>query len=88
VPVLNIYAEKDHIIPVSCTRPLGDHVRQKFYREICFHGGHIGVFVSSKARGVVAGGLSNWMIETQGARGTGAAKKPDGKKPSGTAAKK
>lgn len=65
VPVLNIYAEQDHIVPVSCTRPLGDYIRPKLYREIGFPGGHVGVFVSRKAQGVVAGGLSKWLIETQ-----------------------
>lgn len=65
VPVLNIYAEQDHIVPVSCTRPLGDYIRPKLYQEIGFPGGHVGVFVSRKAQGVVAGGLSKWLIETQ-----------------------
>jgi len=64
-PVLNIYAEQDHIVPVSCTKALGKYVRPKFYSEIGFSGGHVGVFVSRKAQGVVAAGLSDWLIETQ-----------------------
>ncbi len=64
-PVLNIYAEQDHIVPVSCTKALGKHVRPKLYREIGFSGGHVGVFVSRKAQGVVAKGLSDWLKETQ-----------------------
>ncbi|MEH6360626.1 MAG: alpha/beta fold hydrolase [Amylibacter sp.] len=64
-PVLNIYAEQDHIVPVSCTKALGKYVRPKLYREIGFSGGHVGVFVSRKAQGVVAKGLSDWMKETQ-----------------------
>lgn len=65
VPVLNIYAEHDHIVPVSCTKALGEYVRPKLYSEIGFPGGHVGVFVSRKAQGVVAKGLSNWLFETQ-----------------------
>lgn len=64
-PVLNIFAMQDHIIPVSCSQALGDHVRPDLYEEIGFSGGHVGVFVSRKAQGVVAGGLSNWLSKTQ-----------------------
>lgn len=64
-PVLNIYAEQDHIVPISCTKALGKYIRPKLYREIGFSGGHVGVFVSRKAQGVVAKGLSDWLKETQ-----------------------
>jgi len=67
-PVLNIYAEQDHIVPVSCTKALGKYVRPKLYREIGFSGGHVGVFVSRKAQGVVAKGLSDWLKETQNSK--------------------
>lgn len=65
-PVLNIYAEQDHIIPVSCSKALGKFLPKKNYDEIGFPGGHVGVFVSRKAQGVVAGGLVNWLQEKQG----------------------
>ena len=64
-PVLNIYAEQDHIIPVSCSKALGKFVEPKLYEEIGFPGGHVGVFVSRKAQGVVAGGITNWLKRTQ-----------------------
>ena len=67
-PVLNIYAEQDHIVPVSCTKALGKYVQPKLYREIGFSGGHVGVFVSRKAQGVVAKGLSDWLKETQNSK--------------------
>ncbi|MGI9366569.1 MAG: alpha/beta fold hydrolase [Rhizobiaceae bacterium] len=60
-PVLNIYALQDHIIPVSCSKALADFVKPELYEEIGFPGGHVGVFVSRKAQGVVAGGLSEWI---------------------------
>ena len=88
VPVLNIYAEQDHIVPVSCTRPLGDYVRPKLYQEIGFSGGHVGVFVSRKAQGVVAGGLSKWLIETQAQEAKPAAPKTPAKGKPGGAKKK
>jgi polyhydroxyalkanoate synthase len=64
-PVLNIYALHDHIVPVSCSKPLGEFVEKSRYREIGFPGGHVGVFVSRKAQGVVAGGFLDWVKETQ-----------------------
>ncbi len=60
-PVLNIYALQDHIIPVSCSRALGKFLPKERYQEIGFPGGHVGVFVSRKAQGVVAGGLVEWL---------------------------
>lgn len=72
-PVINIYAEQDHIIPVSCSKALGQFIPQKNYDEIGFPGGHVGVFVSRKAQGVVAGGLVEWLENKQG-------KKPKSKK--------
>lgn len=64
-PVLNIYALQDHIIPVSCSKALGKFIDKKLYEEIGFPGGHVGVFVSRKAQGVVAGGLVDWINRTQ-----------------------
>ncbi len=88
VPVLNIYAEQDHIVPVSCTKPLGDYIRPKLYQEIGFPGGHVGVFVSRKAQGVVAGGLSKWLMETQAQDAEPAAQKAPAKGKPGGAKKK
>ncbi len=76
-PVINIYAEQDHIIPVSCSKALGKFISKKNYDEIGFPGGHVGVFVSRKAQGVVAGGLVDWLEKKQG---KSAAKKKQNRK--------
>lgn len=73
-PVLNIYAHQDHIIPVSCSKALGKFIPKDRYQEIGFPGGHVGVFVSRKAQGVVSGGLIEWL-ETAAPKTT-AKKKP------------
>ena len=65
-PVLNIYALQDHIVPVSCSKALGKFLPEKKYEEIGFPGGHVGVFVSGKAQGVVAGGFIEWLERSQG----------------------
>ncbi|MEM9330043.1 MAG: alpha/beta fold hydrolase [Pseudomonadota bacterium] len=76
-PVLNIYALQDHIIPVSCSKALSKFIKDRNYAEIGFPGGHVGVFVSSKAQGVVAGGLIEWLNRSQGksAKSKGSKKK-------------
>ena len=38
---------------------------EKTYEEIGFPGGHVGVFVSRKAQGVVACGIVDWIKRTQ-----------------------
>ncbi|MEM8653058.1 MAG: alpha/beta fold hydrolase [Pseudomonadota bacterium] len=69
-PVLNIYALQDHIIPISCSKALGDFLKPSQYEEIGFPGGHVGVFVSRKAQGVVAGGLIEWLQKDHAKTGT------------------
>ncbi len=46
VPVLNIFAEQDHLVPPSASRVLGDHVGTDDYTQLAFKGGHIGIYVS------------------------------------------
>jgi len=75
-PVLNIFAHQDHIIPVSCSKALGKFIPEDRYQEIGFPGGHVGVFVSRKAQGVVSGGLIEWLKKS--------AKKPASKAKSKT----
>jgi polyhydroxyalkanoate synthase len=61
MPVLNIYAENDHIIPPGTSRALGKLVGTKDYTEIGLPGGHVGVFVSGKSQGVLGKGIVEWL---------------------------
>lgn len=61
VPVLNVYAAGDHIIPPPCSRALGRHVAPRLYRELSLPTGHVGVFVSTKAQALLAPALVGWM---------------------------
>ena len=58
MPVLNIYAQKDHIIPPSTSRVLDGRLGTSDYTELGLPGGHIGMFVSSKSQGIV-----DWLAE-------------------------
>ena len=61
MPVLNIYAKDDHVIPPETTRALGSAVGSKDYTEIGLEGGHVGVFVGSKSQGLLGKGIVDWL---------------------------
>ncbi len=65
MPILNIYAMQDHIIPPPCSRALGRHVGTKDYTEIALPGGHVGVYVSAKSQGIVGDGVYRWLQQRQ-----------------------
>lgn len=65
MPILNIYALKDHIIPPPCSTALGGHVGTDDYTELALPGGHVGVYVSSKSQGIVGDKVFSWLIERQ-----------------------
>jgi polyhydroxyalkanoate synthase subunit PhaC len=67
-PVLNIYAQSDHIVPPSASVPLGAHVRSEEYREMPVPVGHIGMYVSSKAQKTVPAAITQWLLERQAPR--------------------
>ena len=60
MPVLNVYASADHLVPPSASRALAELVPQARYDELVFDGGHIGIYVSSRAHTVPAE-ISRWL---------------------------
>ncbi len=61
VPVLNIYAEADHLVPPGASRALKDHVGTDDYTELSFKGGHIGIYVSGQAQKLVPPAIGEWV---------------------------
>lgn len=61
MPVLNIYAEGDVIIPVACTRGAGERFGTTDYTELAVPGGHIGTFVGGKAQKILAPAIGDWL---------------------------
>jgi len=61
MPVLNIYASEDHLVPPSATTPLNDHIGSKDNEVYRFEGGHIGVFVGSRTQKELAPKVSQWL---------------------------
>ncbi len=63
IPILNIFAEKDHIVPPPCTVALGKHVGSKDYTEFAINTGHIGIYTGGLAQKVLAPTVANWLRE-------------------------
>ena len=61
MPVLNIFAEQDHLVPPSASRPLQQHVGTKDYTQLAFKGGHIGIYVSGRAQREVPSAIHDWL---------------------------
>jgi polyhydroxyalkanoate synthase len=61
MPVLNIYALQDHLVPPDASRALKDLVGTKDYSELAFRGGHIGIYVSSRAQHEVPTAMCDWL---------------------------
>ncbi|MBW3605541.1 MAG: class III poly(R)-hydroxyalkanoic acid synthase subunit PhaC [Actinobacteria bacterium] len=61
MPVLNIYAERDDLIPPASSRPLGDHVGTDDYTARSFDVGHIGMYVSGRVQRDLPTAVANWL---------------------------
>ena len=65
MPILNVFAQQDHIIPPPCSTALRDYVGTDDYTELSLPGGHVGVYVSGKSQGIVGSGVFDWLMDRQ-----------------------
>ncbi len=63
LPLLNIYATQDHLVPPSASKPLGKLIGSKDYTTHEFRGGHIGIYVSGSAQRDVPERIHSWLRE-------------------------
>ena len=63
MPLLNIYATQDHLVPPTATIPLNDYVGSKDKTIYQFDGGHIGVFVGGKSQKELTPAVASWLKE-------------------------
>ncbi|MBY5639908.1 class III poly(R)-hydroxyalkanoic acid synthase subunit PhaC, partial [Rhizobium leguminosarum] len=66
MPVLNIFALNDHIIPPACSKALGGKIGSTDYTEIPLLSGHVGLFVSSKSQGKLTKRIVEWLQPRDG----------------------
>ncbi len=61
MPVLNVYATLDHLVPPDASKALKKLVGTKDYEEIEFPGGHIGIYVSGRAKKEIPPAIGAWL---------------------------
>jgi polyhydroxyalkanoate synthase len=61
MPVLNVYAEFDTLVPPASSKVLLKHVGSKDAQEVTFPVGHIGMFVSGKTQKSLAPKIAEWL---------------------------
>ena len=62
MPVLNIYASQDHLVPPAASKALAGYCGSGDYSELCFRGGHIGIYVSGRAQQEVPPAIAAWLL--------------------------
>ena len=63
MPILNVYADQDHIVPPQASRGLNGLTSSADYQEISVIGGHIGIFVSPKSIQRIFPAVCSWLDE-------------------------
>ncbi|MGG5822380.1 alpha/beta fold hydrolase [Falsiroseomonas sp. HW251] len=61
MPVLNVYAKDDHIIPPATSRAIGPKLGTADYSELALPGGHVGVFVGGRSQALFAPGVAQFL---------------------------
>jgi polyhydroxyalkanoate synthase len=65
MPVLNVYADEDHLVPPKTATALGRYVGTRDYKEMALPGGHIGVYVGGRTQKILAPTITEWLRERQ-----------------------
>ena len=65
MPVLNLMAKQDHLVPPSASKPLKYLIGTGDYSEKIYDTGHIGIYVSSKAGKDIPTRIANWLEQRQ-----------------------
>ncbi|MEL6308971.1 MAG: alpha/beta fold hydrolase, partial [Chloroflexota bacterium] len=61
LPVLNIVAEHDHLVPPASSLALRDYVGTSDYTEATFPVGHVGIYVSSRVQAKLPKLIDEWL---------------------------
>lgn len=61
MPVLNVYATLDHLVPPKASKALKKKVGTTDYEEFEFPGGHIGIYVSGRAQKEIPPTIGKWL---------------------------
>ena len=62
MPVLNVYASQDHLVPPAASKALAEVCGSQDYSELSFKGGHIGIYVSARSQREVPPVIVAWLL--------------------------
>lgn len=62
MPVMNLYAENDHLVPPASSIPLEKYIGTDDYSVSSFPVGHIGMYVSGRVQADLPPLIANWLI--------------------------
>lgn len=65
LPILNIMAREDEIVPMSASRVLKKYVGTKHYTQKIFPSGHIGIYISDKVGNRLAKTIARWLKQAK-----------------------
>ncbi len=71
MPLLNVMAEFDHLVPNDASKPLTEAVSSSDKEMLVFPTGHIGIFVGSKSQKEVCPRIAEWLKPRSLLDGTG-----------------
>src|SRR3989337_1502186 len=71
MPLLNVMAEFDHLVPTDASIPLTEAVSSSDKETLVFPTGHIGIFVGSKSQKEVCPRIAEWLKPRSLLDGTG-----------------
>lgn len=61
MPILNVYASADHLVPPASAAALGALAPSRDYCEIALDSGHLGVFISGRVQRAFFPALIDWL---------------------------
>ena len=61
MPVLNIFAKEDHLVPPASSISLEQHVGSSDVTTLAFPGGHIGIYVGGRAQKELGPTIAKWI---------------------------
>lgn len=61
IPVMNIFARDDHIVPPDASKALAGCLGTEDYTELEFPGGHIGLYVSARSQQLLPPAIADWI---------------------------
>jgi polyhydroxyalkanoate synthase len=66
MPVLNVYAEQDHLVPPASSLALDKYISTQDYQARSFPVGHIGMYVSGKVHKDLPPLIADWLQARSG----------------------